>query len=251
MIRVRSRIHVVLVDSDEKPKPLPFTRLAGLDGLGINLVTKESLFEKQFVLILNENFLDNNTKGLLPPLCCSTSVIRVLDEFKDVITHKLPEALPPVWEVDYKIKLVRGAESQNKVPYRFNQNEFVELKRLLTELLARGYIRPSKSPFGAPVLFVSKNVGQMRMCIDYRAINRVTVNNNYSLLRVDDLLDRLVGGMYFSRIDLKSLSNTSSGVGHSQNGNANSVRPVRNLSHVVWLVQRVGHIHDYNEYHFS
>lgn len=184
-------------------------------------------------MILNENFLDNNIKELLPPLCCSTSVIRVLDEFKDVLTHELPEALPRVREMDHKIKLVSGAESQNKVPYRFKQNEFVELKRLLTELLARGYVRPSKSPFGALVFFVNKNDGQMRMCIDYRVINRVTVNNNYSLPRVDDLLDRLVGATYISRIDLKSLSNTSSGIGHSQNGNANSVRLVRNLSHVA------------------
>ena len=112
-------------------------------------------------MILNENFLDNNTKGLLPPLCCSTSVIRVLDEFKDVLTHELPGALPRVREMDHKIKLVSGAESQNKVPYRFKQNEFVELKRLLTELLARGYVRPSKSPFGALVFFVNKNDGQM------------------------------------------------------------------------------------------
>ena len=74
----------------------------------------------------------------------------------------------------------------------------------LMELLARGYMRPSKSSFGAPVLFVSKKGGQMRMCIDYRALNRVTFKNNYHVPRVDDLLDSLARAKYFSRIDLKS-----------------------------------------------
>ena len=124
-------IFVVMVGSDGKPKPLPFTRIAELDGLGINLVMKEAPFEEQFVLILNENFLANNTKGIIPPLCCATSVTRVLDEFRDVLTNELPEELPPVRGVDHKIKLVSGAEPQNKASYRLNQNELVELKRQL------------------------------------------------------------------------------------------------------------------------
>jgi hypothetical protein len=116
----------------------------------------------------------------------------------------LPNELPPEREVNHKIELVLGAEPQNKAPYRLNQSELVELKRQLTELLARGYIRPSKSPFDAPVLFVSKKGGQLRMCVDYRALNRVTIKNNYPLPRVDDLLDRLTGATHFSRVDLKS-----------------------------------------------
>ena len=203
-IRQRPSVHVVMISSDGKPKLLPFTRLAGLDGLGINLVTKEALFEEQFVLILSVNFLDNNAKRLLPPLCCPTSVTRVLDEFKDIQTNELPEELSPVREVDHKIELMLGAEPQNKAPYRLNQNELVELKRQLTELLARGYVRPRKSPCDTPVLFVSKKGGQMRMCINYRALNRITVKNNYPLPRVDDLLNKLAGATYFSRIDLKS-----------------------------------------------
>ena len=202
-IRQRPSIHVVMVGSDCKPKPLPFSRLAGLDGLGINLVIKETLFEKQYVLILTKKFLENNTKRKIP-LVCPTSISRVLDEFQDVLTNELPEDLPPVREVDHKIELVAGTEPQNKAPYRLNQSELVELKRQLTELLARGYVRPSKSPFGAPVLFVSKKGGQLQMCIDYRALNRVMVKNNYPLPRVDDLLDRLAGAKCFSRIDLKS-----------------------------------------------
>jgi hypothetical protein len=82
--------------------------------------------------------------------------------------------------------------------------ELQELKRQLNELLERGYIRQNKSPFGAPVLFISKKDGKFRMCIDYRALNKITIKKNYPLLRVDDLLDRLAGAKVFSRIDLKS-----------------------------------------------
>lgn len=96
-----------------------------------------------------------------------------------------------------------GTEPQNKALYRFNENELVELKRQLSELLARGYMTPSKSSFGAPVLFVRKKGGQLQMCVDYRALNQVTVKNNYFLPRVGDLLDRLTGAIHFSRIDLK------------------------------------------------
>ena len=79
------------------------------------------------------------------------------------------------------MRLVPGAEPQNNALYQLNQNELVELKRQLTKLFARGYVKPSKSPSRALVLFVSKKSGQLRMCIDYRALNRVTVKDNYSL----------------------------------------------------------------------
>ena len=93
-VRQRPSLHVVMVGSDCKPKPLLFTRQAGLDGLGINLVTKETLFEEQFVLILTENCLKNNTKSKIP-LGCSTSISCVLDEFRNVLTNELPENCLP------------------------------------------------------------------------------------------------------------------------------------------------------------
>jgi hypothetical protein len=110
-------------------------------------------------LIWNEIFFNNNAKRLFSPLSCPISVTRVLDEFNDVLTNELPEELPPVREVDHKIELMPGAKPQNKVSYRLNQNELVELKRQLMELLVRVYVRPSKSSFGAPVLVVSKKGG--------------------------------------------------------------------------------------------
>ena len=80
----------------------------------------------------------------------------------------------------------------------------LELKKQLDELLSKGFIQPSSSPWGAPVLFVKKKDGSMRMCIDYRELNMVTIKNRYPLLRIDDLFDQLQGARYFSKIDLRS-----------------------------------------------
>ncbi len=85
-----------------------------------------------------------------------------------------------------------------------NHEELRELKVQLEELLARGYIKPSKSLYGAPVLFVPKKDGTLKMCVDYRALNKVTVKNRYPLPRIDDLFDRLLGAKVFSSIDLRS-----------------------------------------------
>jgi hypothetical protein len=154
-------------------------------------------------------------------------------------------------EVDYKIKFVPGAEPQNKALYQLNQNKLVGLKMQLTELLERGYVWPSKSPFGVPILFVSKKCGQMRMCIDYRALNRVTIKNNYHLPRVDDLLDRLAGATYFSRIDLKFGYYQIRVAAQDVHKTAMRTRYlVRVPRHAVWLVQCAGHVHIYNEQHF-
>jgi hypothetical protein len=85
-----------------------------------------------------------------------------------------------------------------------SHQELKELKVQLEDLFAKGYIKPSKSPYGAPVLFVHKKDGTLRMCVDYRALNKATVKNRYPLPRIDDLFDRLSGAKVFSRIDLHS-----------------------------------------------
>jgi hypothetical protein len=97
-----------------------------------------------------------------------------------------------------------GVAPPAKAPYRMNHEELKELEVQLEELLAKGYIKPSKSPYGAPVLFVHKKDGTLRMCVDYRAVNKATVKNHYPLPRIDDLFDRLSGTKVFSRIDLRS-----------------------------------------------
>nr|GFB96299.1 putative reverse transcriptase domain-containing protein [Tanacetum cinerariifolium] len=97
-----------------------------------------------------------------------------------------------------------GAEPISKAPYRMAPVELKELKDQLQGLLERGFIRPSVSPWGAPVLFVKKKDGSMRLCVDYHELNKITIRNRYPLPRIDDLFDQLQGAMHFSKIDLRS-----------------------------------------------
>lgn len=127
-----------------------------------------------------------------------------LAAYRDVFPDALPDGLPPSREVDHRIELVPGSSPPSRPTIRLSATELAELKKQLIELEAAGFIRPSKSPFGAPILFVKKKDGTMRMCVDYRALNRITVKNSYPLPRVDELFDRLQGARYFSKIDLRS-----------------------------------------------
>jgi len=129
---------------------------------------------------------------------------RVLEEFPNVMPDELPEDLPPRRCVDHAIEVMPGVEPPAKAPYRMTHEELKELKVQLEELLAKSYIKPSKSPYGAPVLFIHKKDGTLRMCVDYRALNKATVKNRYPLPRIDDLFDRLSRAKVFSRIDLRS-----------------------------------------------
>ena len=127
-----------------------------------------------------------------------------LGSLADVFPADLPAGLPPAREVDHRIELVPGSSPPSRPTIRLSATELAELKKQLAELEAAGFIRPSKSPFGAPILFVKKKDGTMRMCVDYRALNRITIKNSYPLPRVDELFDRLQGARFFSKIDLRS-----------------------------------------------
>ena len=129
---------------------------------------------------------------------------RLLTAYRDVFPDELPAGLPPSREVDHRIELTPGAVPPSRPTYRLSASELVELKSQLEELTRSGFIQPSKSPFGAPILFVKKKDGTMRMCVDYRALNNVTIKNSYALPRIDELFDRLQGARYFSKIDLRS-----------------------------------------------
>ncbi|KAA0054800.1 reverse transcriptase [Cucumis melo var. makuwa] len=127
----------------------------------------------------------------------------VVREYPDVFPDELPGLLPPR-EVDFAIELEPGTAPISRAPYRMAPAELKELKVQLQELLDKGFIRPSVSPWGAPVLFMKKKDGSMGLCIDYRELNKVTVKNRYPLPRIDDLFDQLQGATVFSKIDLRS-----------------------------------------------
>nr|KYP32200.1 Transposon Ty3-I Gag-Pol polyprotein [Cajanus cajan] len=112
--------------------------------------------------------------------------------------------LPPIREVEFFIDLVPGTRPISIAPYRMSPVELVELKKQIEDLLEKGFVRPSVSPWGAPVLLVKKKDGSMRLCVDYRQLNKVTIKNKYPLPRIDDLMDQLVGACVFSKIDLRS-----------------------------------------------
>ncbi|KAL0536191.1 hypothetical protein IC582_025130 [Cucumis melo] len=127
----------------------------------------------------------------------------VVRDYPDVFPEKLP-GLPPHREVEFSIELESSTAPISRAPYRMAPVELKELKMQLKELLDEGFIRPSVSPWGAPVLFVKKKDGSMRLCIDYRELNKVTVKNRYPLPRIDDLFDLLQGATVFSKIGLRS-----------------------------------------------
>ena len=129
--------------------------------------------------------------------------VPTVKDFPEVFPEDLP-GLPPTRQVEFQIELVPGAAPVARAPYRLAPSEMQELSNQLQELLDKGFIRPSSSPWGAPVLFVKKKDGSFRMCIDYRELNKLTVKNRYPLPRIDDLFDQLQGSSYYSKIDLRS-----------------------------------------------
>ncbi|GJU76986.1 putative reverse transcriptase domain-containing protein [Tanacetum coccineum] len=112
--------------------------------------------------------------------------------------------IPPTRQVEFQIDLIPGAAPVARAPYRLAPSEMKELSDQLKELSDKGFIRPSSSPWGAPVLFVKKKDGSFRMCIDYRELNKLTVKNRYPLPKIDDLFDQLQGSSIYSKIDLRS-----------------------------------------------
>jgi hypothetical protein len=131
------------------------------------------------------------------------SEVPVINEFPDVLPEDLP-GMPPDRDIKFVIELKPGTAPIYKTPFRMTTLELAELKEHIKELLEKGFICPSSSPWGAPVIFVLKKDGTKRLCVDYRALNEVTVKNKYLLSRIDDLFDQLCGACVFSKIDLQS-----------------------------------------------
>ncbi|TYK28809.1 ty3-gypsy retrotransposon protein [Cucumis melo var. makuwa] len=127
----------------------------------------------------------------------------VVRDYPNVFPKELSD-LPPHREIEFAIELESGTVPISRAPYRMALAELKELKVQLQEMLDKGFIRPSVPPWGAPVLFVKKKDGSMRLWIDYRELNKVTVKNRYPLPRIEDLFDQLQGATMFSKIDLRS-----------------------------------------------
>jgi len=128
----------------------------------------------------------------------------VLHDFPDLFPTELPEGVPQERHAFETILLEPNAVPPCRPMIRLPTGEREEMVRQIKELLSKGLIEPSLSPFGAPILFVKKKDGSLRMVIDYRALNKVTVKNRYPLPRIDDLLDQLQGAKFFSSLDLLS-----------------------------------------------
>jgi hypothetical protein len=126
----------------------------------------------------------------------------VLEDFEDVF--KEVPGLSPRRDIDFSLNFMLGAAPISKTPYRMSTPELKELQIHLEELLKQGCIRPSVSPWGSPVLFVRNKYGTLRLCIEFRQLNKVIVKNKYPLPRIDDLFDQLKDAKIFSKIDLRS-----------------------------------------------
>nr|KYP50860.1 Retrotransposable element Tf2 [Cajanus cajan] len=173
-------------------------------GEPVEKVSKDYLTANQVKVSLQE---DAQVYMLLASLNSESNVLvnelPVVCDFSDVFSDDM-SSLPPRREVEFSIDLVPGTGPISIAPYRMSPVELVELKKQIEDLLEKGFVRPSVSPWGAPVLLVKKKDGSMRLCVDYRQLNKVTIKNKYPLPRIDDLMDQLVGACVFSKIDLRS-----------------------------------------------
>ncbi|CAI5457475.1 unnamed protein product [Closterium sp. Yama58-4] len=145
-------------------------------------------------LVTDEDEAEKKAPELPPP------IEKLLEEFKDVLPDDLPDQLPPYRTHQHEIVEEPGSKPTFRAPYRPSPTELADMKKQIEYLLEEGLIRP----YGAPVLFTPKPDGSLRMCIDYRALNKQTIKNKYPIPRIDDLLDQLRGAFIFSKLDLRS-----------------------------------------------
>ncbi|KAI3686970.1 hypothetical protein L1987_80660 [Smallanthus sonchifolius] len=162
----------------------------------MSCTTAQKYLRKKYVAFL-AHVVQEDVKGK------SIQDIPIIRDFPEVFLEDL-SGLPPVRQVEFRIDLVSGANPVARAPYRLAPSEMQELASQLQELFDKGFIHPSHSPWGAPILFVKKKDGSFRMCIDYHELNKLTIKNRYPLPRIDDLFDQLQGSTCFSKIDLRS-----------------------------------------------
>ncbi|GJZ57136.1 putative reverse transcriptase domain-containing protein, partial [Tanacetum coccineum] len=155
------------------------------------------------ILIVRGDGSNNGHESRLNIILCTKTQKYLLKGCHVFLAHDFP-GIPPTRQVKFQIELVPGAAPVARVPYRLAPSEMKELSDQLQELFEKGFIRPSSSPWGAPVLFVKKKDGSFRMCIDYPELNKLAMKNRYPLPRIDDLFDQLQGSSVYLKIDLRS-----------------------------------------------
>ncbi|KAL2246177.1 UNVERIFIED_CONTAM: Transposon Ty3-G Gag-Pol polyprotein [Sesamum indicum] len=163
---------------------------------------KEALFSRQnlIVLVYKEAMLNSNDlTSSLPSVVTS-----LLQDYEDVFLDEMPPGLPPIRGIEHQIDFILGASLPNRPAYRTNPEETKEIQRQIQEWMAKDYVKESLSPCAVPVLLMLKKDGTWRMCVDFRAINNITIRYHHPIPRIDDMLDELNGSTTFSKIDLKS-----------------------------------------------
>ncbi|MCO5570476.1 hypothetical protein L7F22_024198 [Adiantum nelumboides] len=159
-----------------------------------------------YIIFVKDSLSDvNKTQVSESDLQKDLELSKFLNQFQDVFIDDIPGELPlKRGDDDHAIELILGSSPPNKPPYRVSQAQEEEIMRQVNELVEKGMVRPSSSPFCSPVILVHKKDGTYHMCVDYRALNKITIKNRFPVPRIEDLFDKLQGLTYFSRIDLKS-----------------------------------------------
>ena len=185
------------IESSEKPKVKKGSFLARESDVRHALHTNRVVF-----FITYKDVCLNTTNAL--DLALPREFVALLQEFDDVFPEEMPSGLPPERGIEHQIDFVPGAAIPNRPAYRSNPEETKELQRQVDELMSKGYVRESLSPCAVPVILVPKKDGTWRMCVDCRAINKITVKYRHPIPRLDDMLDELHGACLFTKIDLRS-----------------------------------------------
>jgi hypothetical protein len=193
------RTHMLLPIKDKEVRPE--VRNTVLLMSGKELITEVKKKEDpQFIVVRKPRIVLTNTRvDDLPE-----EVQELLEEFADIVVDELPRSLPLIRSVSHHIDLIPGASFANKATYRLTSQENEEVKSQVQDLLDKGLVRESLSLCDVPIVLSPKKDGGWRMCTDSRVINKITIRYRFPLLRMDDLMDRMSGEKYFSKIDLKN-----------------------------------------------
>jgi hypothetical protein len=193
------RTHMLLPMEEKRAKEEASTRILLMSGKELLKEVKEEE-EMQFAVVRKPRVILTSTLVNDIP----EEVQELLDNFADIVVDELPNSLAPIRSISHHIDLISGEILPNKAVYRLTPPENEEVKNQVQELLDKGLVRESLSPCAVPTMLGPNKDGGWRMCIDSRAINKITVRYRFPLPRMDDLMDFLSGGNFFSKIDLKN-----------------------------------------------